>query len=177
MISMSNYTDHTTVSQIRYTQPNLSDDGIVYTPRGLWAPKIDAKNIAYHSLFAPFDLEQYLYPRPPIDMGLIDADVALNGTVNVLRMPLKFPGTNYRIPREMIRVMPILERVAEYESFINSEHESCFCHITFDVSNVSAGEYHRYPGFHGDGIQGTKLTPKVKVEHREHTITKVSGGL
>lgn len=34
-----------------------------------------------------------------------------------------------------------------------------------DASEIEPDHYHRFPGFHGDGIQGTKLTPKVNVEH------------
>lgn len=166
---MSNYSDHSTVSQIRYSAPNLTE-GITYNPQGLWTPKIDAENIAYHSLNKPFSLSQYLYPRPPIDMGLIERD-EYNCDVNVLRMPLKFPGTNYRIPRELGGVTPLITRVAEYEAFINPRHADFFCHITYDYSDVEEGFYHRYPGFHGDGIQGTKLTPKVEIEHSYILVT------
>lgn len=158
------YEDHAKVSQIRYSQPSLSeDDGIEFEPKGLWTPVIDADNIAYQSLFKPFNLNQYIYPRPPIDMGLVETyGVSL---ANVLRMPLKFPGTSYRIPNELGPILDLIQRVAEYESFINKDHDNCFCHITYDLSTVKKGEHHRFPGFHGDGIQGTKLTPKVNVEH------------
>jgi hypothetical protein len=158
------YSSHDKVSQIRYTQPLLSDDGVIFDPAGLWTPKIDARSPAYHSLFEPFDLDQYLYPRPPIDMGLVEHE-EYSCDVNVLRMPIKFPGTNYRIPKEVIGLLPVIQRAAEYEAFINPRHAQSFAHVTFDTSEVKAGEFHRFPGFHGDGIQGTKLTPKVVAEH------------
>src|SRR5208282_1968985 len=41
-----------------------------------------------------------------------------------------------------------------------------------DSSLVHTDEYHRYPGFHGDGIQGQKLTPKVNVEHSYIFVTE-----
>lgn len=163
------YKDHAAVSQIRYSQPLLSkENGIEFKTNGLWTPVIDADNIAYHSMFKPFNINQYIYPRPPIDMGLVmDAGIDLNPMepINVLRMPVKFPGSNYRLPIELAELGPLLERVAEYESFINKNHDYCFCHMTYDLSTIKAGEHHRFPGFHGDGIQGTKLTPKVNVEH------------
>lgn len=88
---------------------------------------------------------------------------------NVLRMPLKFSNTSYVIPRQLEALEPVIRRVAEYEKYLCSDnsidHDDTFCHITYDSSTVNAGEYHRFPGFHGDGIQGTKLTPKVFVEH------------
>ena len=174
------YSDHTKISEIRYEKPKLStDEPIICTPRGLWTPTVDADNIAYQSLFKPFNLNQYIYPRPPIDMGLVDRDMVLGGFPNVLRMPLKFPhsekwktnGNEYLIPKEFKRLMPLLQRIMEYEKFINTQHNSWFCHITYDHSRVKEGEYHRFPGFHGDGIQGTKLTPKVVVEHSYIVVT------
>ncbi len=163
-MSIGNYQDHTKVSAIRYEHTDLSiNDPIEFHPAGLWTPKIDSDNPAYNSLFQPFNLSQYLYPRPPIDMGLIDSDIFC--PLNVLRMPLKFPGTIYKVPASLISVENLIRRVAEYEKFINPWHDECFCHITYDFSHVKAGQYHRYPGYHGDGIQGTKLTPKVNVEH------------
>jgi hypothetical protein len=181
-MTMSGYLDHAKVSQIRYTHPELSaEDPIKFYPKGLWTPKIDADNIAYLSLFQPFNLNQYLYPRPPIDMGLIEVEPLLACPINVLRMPLKYPksstwmtdGNEYRIPRQLGALMPFIQRVAEYEKSLypqdqtswNDEHNFTFCHITFDHSVVPAGQHHRYPGFHGDGIQGTKLTPKINAEH------------
>lgn len=172
-IEQAGYTDHAKVSEIRYNRPMLSKEhSISYRPQGLWTPKIDEENIAYQSMFKPFSLNQYLYTRPPIDMGLLDEDM-INCPVNVLRMPLKYPksstfltdGSEYRIPYELSSLLPLIKRVAEYEAFINTNHNDMFCHITFDHSEVKANEYHRFPGFHGDGIQGTKLTPKINVEH------------
>lgn len=158
------YSEHSKVSEIRYTQPTLNtSSGITYTPQGLWTPIIDADNIAYHSLFKEFNLNQYLYPRPPIDMGLMIIDK--KDIPNVLRMPIKFPQSDYMLPYNMKPLQELISRAAEYESFINPKHDECFCHLTFDNSVVEPGEYHRYPGFHGDGIQGTKITPKVKAEH------------
>lgn len=158
------YQAHASVSEIRYSHPELSKEGaIFFEPKGLWTPIIDEENIAYHSLFKPFSTKQYLYPRPPIDMGLMEYEAMM--PINVLRMPLKFPNTDYRIPKELALVEALIKRVAEYEAFINPNHKDYFCHITYDFSSVGKDHYHRFPGFHGDGIQGTKLTPKVNAEH------------
>jgi len=66
----------------------------------------------------------------------------------------------------------MIQRVSEYEKLFNKEHDYWFCHLTYDLSRVQAGEYHRYPGFHGDGIQGTKITPKVEIEHSYIFVTE-----
>lgn len=160
------YESHDKVSAIRYQAPELSLEGSIYFyPQGLWTPTIDPDNIAYYTLFKPFNLNSYLSPRLPIDMGWTDVKEWDDCQVNVLRMPLKFPGTSYKVPGALASLMPLISRAAAYESYINPLHDDCFCHITFDRSTVEAGQYHRFPGFHGDGIQGTKLTPKVNVEH------------
>ncbi len=171
-MTLGNYQDHDKVSAIRYDKPALSTENhITFEPKCLWTPTVDADNIAYASMWKPFNVAQYIYPRPPIDMGLV-AEIP-DCSVNVLRMPLKFPksstwmtpGNQYRIPQELKGLVPLIKRVAEYEKFINKDHDHWFCHVTFDHSRVRADEYHRFPGFHGDGIQGTKLTPKEIVEH------------
>jgi len=167
------YDDHAKVREIRYSQPELSKENpILFTPKGLWTPIIDAENIAYNSLFKPFSLGQFLYPRPPIDMGLAEFEEWDEGSPNVLRMPLKFPHTEYRIPQDIRGLEGLIRKAAEYEAFINENHDDCFCHITYDASVVRKGQHHRFPGFHGDGIQGTKLTPKVNVEHSYILTTK-----
>lgn len=166
MENHAGYASHSEVSAIRYNQPLLSkNNGIAYMPEGLWTPTIDPDNIAYYTLFKPFNLTNFLSPRLPIDMGWNDVSEWKECGTNVLRMPLKFPKTNYRLPQELYSLASLIKRVADYESFINPDHDACFCHITFDKSVIEGGQYHRFPGFHGDGIQGTKLTPKINVEH------------
>lgn len=164
-VKHAGYVDHDKVSAIRYNQPNLSSLGSTYSPKGLWTPTIDADNIAYYTLFKPFNKENFLYPRLPIDMGYVDPLDLLKCQTNVLRMPIKFPETEYKIPKELSALRSLIERVADYESFINKDHNASFAHMTFDKSRVSPGEFHRFPGFHGDGFQGTKLTPKITIEH------------
>lgn len=166
MTQHAGYVSHDKVSAIRYNAPKLSlEESFDYSPQGLWTPVIDPDNVAYYTLFKPFSLNGFLSPRLPIDMGWTNVEDWNDCRINVLRMPLKFPGTSYKVPKELAALMPLIKRCAEYESFINKQHDQCFCHITFDRSVVEAGQFHRYPGFHGDGIQGTKLTPKVNVEH------------
>lgn len=164
-VQHAGYGEHDKISAIRYAHPELSDKGTTIHPKGCWTPVIDEHNVAYYTLFKPFNKANFMYPRPPIDMGLVDTAPFFKGRVNVLRMPIKFPGTDYKIPNELSFLLPLIERVADYESFINRDHEKVFAHITFDKSSVKRGEFHRFPGFHGDGFQGVKLTPKIMVEH------------
>lgn len=147
------YEDHAEISSIRYVHPKLSTTGIEFNPAGLWTPIINPNNILYATLFKPFDVEQYLYPRFPVDMGFWDTSGLMNGEVpNVLRLPIKNPGTAFKIPVELVPLLKLIDRVANYDKRINPEFDKAFCHITFDCSDVEPGQYHRFPGMHGDGL-------------------------
>jgi len=163
------YEQHADLSSIRYLPANLSNFGTIFTAANLWVPKISPKNPIYNSLFQPFDTEYFLYPRLPIDMGRVK--FAFSDIPNVLRLPIKNQGKTYFIPQELTSLLPLLERIANYESSINPDVDKYFCHITYDHSNVPAGQCHRFPGFHGDGFQGTKLTPKLFPEHSYIVVT------
>ncbi len=94
---MSGYGDHATISAIRYEVPKLSAKGTCFQAKGLWTPKIDSENIAYDSLFKDFSTKRFLYPRPPIDMGvakktgcgvLFCTDVATNAPQKRFFLPM-----------------------------------------------------------------------------------------
>jgi hypothetical protein len=80
-------------------------------------------------------------------------------------MPIKFPKTDYRIPSELKFLMPLIEKISQYEKFINLEHEQYFCHLTFYNNFLEPNSYQVYPGFHVDGFQGANINPKTKIEH------------
>lgn len=162
---MSNYNEHAKVSEIRYSPAELSSEGYTFAPERLWTPTIDPDNVMYYTLFKPFNKANFLYPRLPVDMGWVDSKELMQCSTNVLRMPIRFPHTAYKIPKELGALVPLIQRVAEYEHFINPIVGRAFAHITFDKSSVNPGEHHRFPGFHGDGFQGSKLTPKITSEH------------
>jgi hypothetical protein len=160
------YQSEDKIYDIKYESPCLSlDGGKTYTPKGLWTPVIDPDNIAYYTLFKTFNTSNFLSPRLPIDMGLVNNSDHWYCNTNVLRMPIKFPNTEYRVPKECKFLMPLIKRAANYESFINPRHDECFTHITFDKATIDGGQYHRFPGFHVDGLQGAKLSPKTRIEH------------
>ena len=158
-----------TVDQIRYTETILSgEDYFEFMPEKLIVPIVNPKHPFYFEHKEPFDLEKYQYPRPPIDLGnslltLADAGFARN----VLRMPIKYPDTDYKIPKELEPYHVLIQRVAEYEKGFNHLDHGQFVHITIDRSHVKANTSHRYPGFHGDGVQGTKFSQDqyLPIEH------------
>lgn len=160
-----------TVDQIHYTEPKVSKEGAYTfkTQSGLFVPIVNPKHPFYREHHELFDLERYQYPRPPIDLGHSRLSLEALGleTVNVLRMPIKYPDTEFRLPVEIKPFWTLIERVAEYEAGFNERWAECFVHITVDRRRVKAETTHRYPGFHGDGVQGAKFSQKTytPIEH------------
>lgn len=164
------------VDQIRYTNIVLSQENAFrFSPQdGLVVPRVNPGHPFYLGQHSPFDLEQYQYPRPPIDLGHSRVSTDTLGNVdwwkavpNVLRLPIKYPKTEYRVPVELYPLNDLIQRVAEYEISMNYRHNDCLVHITLDRTKVEANSTHRYPGFHGDGLQGSKFSQRTytPIEH------------
>jgi hypothetical protein len=156
---------------IRYQETVLAKDvpPIRFSVKDdLFVPCVEPKHPFYREQHETFDLDKYMYPRMPIELGNSELSFdQITESVNVLRTPIKFPGTAYLIPQELKAFFPLIRRVAEYEAGVNQRHDDCCVHITIDKSTVKEGETHRYPGFHGDGVQGAKFSQKsyLPIEH------------
>jgi hypothetical protein len=158
------------VSQIRYTHPIVSSEGAFSfdSTYGKFVPIVNPAHPFYREQHEPFLLERYEYARPPIDLGHSRFDLEDNSEIiNVLRMPIKFPKTNYRLPVVIQPFWKYIQRIADYEAGFNERVDECFVHITIDSGVVDKGTTHRYPGFHGDGVQGSKFSQKsyTPIEH------------
>lgn len=158
------------VDNIRYIEPKISTENPhCFSPaKNLFVPIVNPKHPFYREQHEPFDVERYEYARPPIEIGHSRLDLSSIGpTVNVLRMPIKNPHTEYKCPLAIKPFWNLIERVAEYECGFNPRHDDCMVHITIDRGTIEKGTTHRYPGFHGDGVQGAKFSQKeyTPVEH------------
>lgn len=154
------YETHAPLSALRYTQPVFSGEKegwFVGHPNLLWQPIVDPWHPTYRDMLEPFEKGKFLCPRLPIDLGWQDP-APLWTVPNVLRMPIKRPGTRpVLIPREMRPILPILEKFLQYDLAVNRLFQDMHVHITVDHSVVERGLHHRFPGFHGDGFQGAKF--------------------
>ncbi len=65
--------------------------------------------------------------------------------LRVLDMPIKFPGSNYRIPAELEQYESIIREVTRQGS-------DQYCYLTVDESGIS-----RTQGCHVDGFQGARI--------------------
>jgi hypothetical protein len=130
-------------------------------------------------LHQPWDPEKYLIPRAPIDIGVVHRlDVfaeALPASVlenlysqagtPVLDMPIKFPGSRFRIPAEFQQFAGAVQQIIDYEAVVNEFVDRYFCYLTIDQAWVKAGEFQRRPGAHFDGIQGPRYPTKLWPDH------------
>lgn len=83
---------------------------------------------------------------------------------NVLRIPIKRPGTLFVIPEQLNGLRGLIEITAEHEATINPAIDDMHVHITHHREFVLHGETQRMPGFHVDGFQGLHKDYKP-VEH------------
>lgn len=145
---------------IRYQDTVLTvENHHTLTPAKRVVPRVSPNHPFYENHRTYFDIERFQYPAPPIELGNVMDLVGIQDEwVNVLRCPIKYPGTPFKVPQKLKFLLPLIRRVAEYEIAFNKGYEDTFIHITFDSSKVKADTYHRYPGFHGDGVQGAKFS-------------------
>lgn len=85
--------------------------------------------------------------------------------MRILDMPIKFPGSNYRIPKEISALAPIIYDIAKNEFSGNKKVDDYYCYITIDSRDVLSGKTTRKAGLHVDGFQGARISPKLPVDH------------
>lgn len=111
-----------------------------------------------------FDLGGFERPRAPFSIGKADLTEIPTGTV-FFGLPLKFPGTEYRVPEELACVSQLLGTCASYESVVNPNLNDYYAYLSLYRTWVEKGERQLTAGIHSDGIQGRRIEPKVPTEH------------
>ena len=111
-----------------------------------------------------FSLEGFSSPRHPVVVGHGNLDSIPVGT-RLESLPIKFPGTGYRVPNELACVRSLLELCATYEARINPSVDEYFAYLSLERTEVNAGQHQRASEIHSDDIQGPRINPKVPVAH------------
>lgn len=154
-------------TDIKYQETILSGRGTTTVcGQALWHPTVDEWNPCYTDILQPFNSYKYTCPRPPISLGRFNTATAKT-CPNVLRMLIKL-GDSYTIylPEELEPLKEDILRLMNYDRYIMGDvWKSMFVHITIDNKVVQPKETHRYPGYHGDGLQGAKFREKDLCEH------------
>lgn len=159
----------------RFTLPPLSGDGHVFEadaranrialpePDDLTAPILADLNSIW-------DLKRFLVPRRPVSLGFLTAEeravFGTPGVPRVLDMPIKFPGSSVRLPREHAQFRGVVERILHFEAANNPDClDEYYCYLTVDQGVVRPDTLQREAPCHVDGFQGARWAPKVRINH------------
>jgi len=130
-----------------------------------WYPKVQPLSPTYTDMLEPFEPRKYTNPRLPIDLGIADV-TSIQSVPNTLRMPLKWwDSEEIHIPEELTPIRSILHRIFTYDKCHNPNYISQVAHITHDTREIEEGKTHRFPGFHGDDLQGGSFPEKETIAH------------
>lgn len=130
-----------------------------------WYPKVQPLSPTYRDMLEPFEPRKYTNPRLPIDLGTADVS-AIQACPNTLRMPLKWwESEEINIPEELLPLKGILHRIFTYDKCHNPNYYDQVAHITHDTRIIEEGKTHRFPGFHGDDLQGGAFPEKETIAH------------
>lgn len=129
------------------------------------------------TLNSTWDLRQFLAPRRPVSLGLLDdaelARFTRPGVARVLDMPIKMPDCDeYRLPRAFAQIAPVIQRVIDFEHAVNPQHAEYFAYLTVDQRPVEPHTLQREAPCHVDGFQGARWQPKCRTNHT-YTVSDV----
>lgn len=154
-----------------FTLPSLSEGGFRIEPDlEAQTPPIPRDNPIIQALNSIWDTSNFLVPRVPVSLGMLSEDelreFGRSPVPRTLDMPIKFPGSDFRVPAELEQFLPVIQRVANYEARINAEcYDEYYCYLTVDQGTVRPGTLQREAPCHVDGFQGARWNPKVRINH------------
>lgn len=127
-----------------------------------WVPTPFPKNPMWIRIHEIFNIENFLYPCPPLDLGRIHIEPVAN---RVLRCPIKKSGdSKIYLPLELECCLDLVRFVVETELYINQNFKKFHAHISYEHTEVKANKTQRKSGWHVDGFQGVRAIPH-QIEH------------
>lgn len=116
-----------------------------------------------------WDIEKFKTPRTPLSVGFIPHEerelFCTPGVPKIRDMPIKFPGSDIRLPKELAQFEGVIRQIMEFELKINPQFDEYFCYLEVDQSIVVPGRLQRELPCHVDGFQGARWSPKVRINH------------
>lgn len=143
----------------------LSSDGVVFNPLS----QIDYEVKPLKNINQLWDEKNFSHINLPNVLFELNADeinmYSSEELVRVLDMPIKFPSSNYRIPKELSHLSSLILKIVSHEHLSNKEVDNYYCYLTLDKRVVKKGNTTRKEGIHVDGFQGARLGEKLPVDH------------
>ena len=154
-----------------FTVPQHSEDGFeIIADRRKNRILVPEDNPIIKDLNTIWDINKFLTARKPVSLGMITEQQMMKfctpSVPRTLDMPIKFPGSNFRIPNSLKQFKDIIEIVANYEAQINSQcFDEYYCYMTVDQGFVNPKTLQREAPCHVDGFQGARWNPKTRINH------------
>ncbi len=120
---------------------------------------------------SPYALEKFHRMRTPIVVGRSSFEGLPLG-LRIHDLPIRFPGTGYRVPDELQAIRDTLEICASFEAAINPDVDDYFAYLTLQYTDVEPGTSQRISTTHVDGFQGPYRQPKIRPEHGYISVTR-----
>lgn len=86
---------------------------------------------------------------------------------SVLDMPIKIPGSDVRLPKDLqgVGLEEVIDQCVAFEKTINAGYDAYYLYLTVHQSDVKASTTQRRAGAHIDGMQGERYPEKFEVCH------------
>ncbi len=150
-----------------------SRDGLTLTPN-LAAPtvRVPADEPVRRDIHTPWDMRKHAIARRPVSLGVVEAATQRSFVAplpawckHVLDMPIKFPGTDVRLPRALASVAPAVQRILDIEVQLNGSYDEYYAYLSVHQARIEPGERMRENPYHVDGFQGPRWERKHPVNH------------
>ena len=144
----------------------LSGRGFSLAPRAKTVSPRRLRSPVVADLLKPWDVSRMLRRRRLRRIGRIEGRAAFSKpSVSVLNMPIKMAGTGFKIPAELEQFREFLQKIIDDQAAVNPRLDEFYAYLTVDSGFVKKGDYHRRPGIHIDGVQGSRYPEKVPPEN------------
>ena len=154
-IRLSEFDPSVITAHKKFAENKLSAEGIKFTPSVMLGSLSD-----YNFRGEIFDHKRFNEVHLPTVIGSVQENLLTNRDLAVLDMPVLMPESDgeYRLPKEVEHLAPLIEIIAAHEKAKNSDHNRRYAYLTVDQRPVRAGNTQRNPGLHIDGFQGSRIT-------------------
>ena len=142
-----------------------------FTELDYWVlyPSGNSTNVKVDGLYnTVYDQKNFNTSRSPYFIHTIKNKIKFSrpNNINVLDMPIKFPNSDqYRVPLELQQFIEPIQTIIDNEHQLNSNVNDYHAYLTINQSIVEPNRTQRDPGWHVDGLQGSRINPKTLIHH------------
>lgn len=145
----------------KFQLTRLGGVGYGMKPRA-WRKPYSSKHFIIDTVHTVFDKVLYGCPHTPmiVDEVINEGRFSRRSNVRILDCPIKFPNSEYLLPKEASQFDEVLAKMIAFEHHINPNVDQYYAYLTVDQGWVKKGELQRKGGCHVDGFQGSRIYPK-----------------